>query len=415
MIYVCDAIMGTGKSSSAIRFINDHPERKFIYITPYLDEAARIRKGCPAAHFIEPSNKLKEYNFRKLEHTAALIEAGENITTTHQAFKGYTPATLENIKRHGYTLLIDENVDVLEQYDIHPDDLQLALDGGYVRETNDVFCLGDKPYHGKAMAELFSLLRSRELLKTYNQHEKREVFYWALPPELITSFKDVYVMTYMFEGQSLHHFFEIYNLPYEYIGINRTEDGGYRFGKLPSYIPDYVSHIKEHLIILDNPKLNAVGDDEYSLSINWFKRGGEDVEQLRKNVANYFLNICGDIPADRRLWGSYKGSYHKVKGKGYTNAFLTFNAKATNAFKDKDCLVYVPNIFMNVNEKKFYEAHGIEVDENSYALSIMIQWIWRSAIRDGRTVNLYIPSKRMRTLLLDWMDKISEEVNPHEV
>ena len=411
MIHVCDAVMGTGKTSASIRFINEHPERKFIYITPYLDEAARIRKGCPAAHFVEPSNKLREYNFRKLEHTAALIDSGENITTTHQAFKGYSNKTLQRIKEQGYTLIIDENVDVLEPFTIHPDDLRIAIEAGYVKENNDVYYLGNKKYSGNALSELFMLLKSREILKVYNEREGRELFYWALPPELMTSFVDVFVLTYMFEGQSLHHFFEIYNLDYEYIGIERTDDGGYCFGACPGYVPEYITHIKDKLIILDNPRLNQVGDDYHALSMNWFKRGGDDVEQLRKNVTNYFLNICGDIPADRRLWGSYRGSYNKIKGKGYTNAFLTFNAKATNTYKDKDCLVYVPNIFMNVNEKKFYEAHGIEVDEDAYALSIMIQWIWRSAIRDGRTVNLYIPSKRMRTLLVNWMDDISKEVD----
>ena len=39
MIQVCDAIMGTGKSSAAITYMNEHKEEKFIYITPYLEEA----------------------------------------------------------------------------------------------------------------------------------------------------------------------------------------------------------------------------------------------------------------------------------------------------------------------------------------------------------------------------------------
>ena len=60
---------------------------------------------------------------------------------------------------------------------------------------------------------------------------------------------------------------------------------------------------------------------------------------------------------------------------------------------------------MNVNEKKFYTKHGINVDEDAYALSIMVQWIWRSAIRDGDEIYLYIPSRRMRTLLEKWIDK----------
>ena len=407
MVKVCDAIMGTGKSSAAITYLNEHPDEKFIYITPYLDEANRIKRNCPHMRFAEPSNKLKEYNFKKSAHTAALIKEGRNITTTHQAFKGYTPDVLSDIRRQGYTLIIDENVDVLETFDFHPDDLKMAVDAGYISENGGVYSLSETEYKGKALSDLFVLLRSRELIGLTDKDENT-LFYWALPPELLTSFKEVFVLTYMFTGQSLHHFMEIYNIPYEYIGIERTEDGGYRFGKFPGYTPEYVKHIKDRLHILDRDRINDVGDDYHALSMNWFKRGGAEVDQLRKNISNCYNNIWRDIPANRRLWGTYNGAYTQVKGKGYTNSFLTFNAKATNAFKDRDCLVYIANLFMNVNEKKFYQMHGIEVDEDAYALSIMVQWIWRSAIREGNDVYLYIPSKRMRTLLINWMDEISK-------
>ena len=62
---------------------------------------------------------------------------------------------------------------------------------------------------------------------------------------------------------------------------------------------------------------------------------------------------------------------------------------------------------MNVGEKIFYKSAGIEVDEDAYALSTMIQWIWRSAIRDGHEIYIYVPSKRMRELLLDWVQQVS--------
>ena len=42
-IKVCDAIMSAGKSSAAIAYMNANKERKFIYITPDLEEAARIK------------------------------------------------------------------------------------------------------------------------------------------------------------------------------------------------------------------------------------------------------------------------------------------------------------------------------------------------------------------------------------
>ena len=410
MVRVCDAIMGTGKSSAAITYLNEHSDDKFIYITPYLDEANRIKRYCPRIAFVEPSNKLKQYDFKKSIHTAALIREGRNITTTHQAFKGYTQDTLDCIKEQGYTLIIDENVDVLEMFEFHPDDLQLAVDAGYIVENNGVYSIANKNYNGKALQELFSLLKSRELIRMTDKDENA-LFYWALPPELLTSFKDVFILTYLFNGQSLHHFMEIYNIPYEYIGIERTKSGVYRFSDYPGYTPEYVYRLKDMLHILERDRINDIGDDYHSLSMSWFKRGGSGVEQLKKNVSNCFNNIWRDIPANKRLWGSYNGEFNKIRGKGYTKSFLTFNAKATNAYRDRECLVYIANLFMNVNEKKFYQMHGITVNEDAYALSIMVQWIWRSAIRDGKEVYLYIPSRRMRTLLANWIEITSKGGN----
>ncbi|MBP5462536.1 MAG: hypothetical protein J6Y20_10455 [Lachnospiraceae bacterium] len=405
MVKVCDAIMGTGKSSAAITYLNEHPDDKFIYITPYLAEAKRIHDSCPGLSFVEPSNNLPEYGFKKSAHTAALVKAGRNITTTHQAFKGYTPSLLDDIRAQGYTLIIDENVDVLETFDFHPADLKLAVDAGYITEHNGVYSLANEGYDGKALAEMFRLLRSRELFRVTDKN--KSMFFWALPPDLLTAFKDVFILTYLFSGQSLCYFMKIYNIQYEYMGIEKTPDGAFRFCDYPGYTPEYVANLKNTLHILDNDKLNDVGDDYHALSKSWFERGGGGVEQLKKNVSNCYNNIWRDIPANRRLWGSYNGAYNQVRGKGYSKSFLTFNAKATNAYRNKDCLVYIANLFMNVNEKKFYQMHGIEVDEDAYALSIMVQWIWRSAIRDGAEVYLYIPSRRMRTLLTHWIESTS--------
>lgn len=405
--------MGSGKTSASITYMNEHPNQKYVFITPYLDEATRIKKGCPNLQFIEPSDKLKQYNFRKCEHTAALIKQGRNITTTHQAFKRYTPEMLDDIQRQGYILFIDENVDVLEAFDFNQHDLQLLIDAGYVTEKDGLYTVTKEDYKGEAFRDLFNLLKSRELIRMTDKGNN-SLFYWALPPGLLTSFRNVFILTYLFKGQSLHHFMKMYDIDYKYVGIERTETGGYRFGKYPGYTPEYVTRLGNMLHILDKDKINDIGDDYYALSMNWFQRddgSSDDVNQLKKNVYNCFNNIWRDIPADKRLWGSYNGAYNKIRGKGYTKSFLTFNAKATNAYRDRDCLVYIANLFMNVNEKKFYQMHNIEVDEDIYALSIMVQWIWRSAIRDGNEVYLYIPSRRMRELLINWIETTSKEGN----
>lgn len=403
MIKVCDAIMGTGKSSAAITYLNEHSDQKFIYITPYLEEAARIKEGCPKLHFVEPSNAIKKFNFKKSLHTMALIKEGKNISTTHQAFKGYTSDTLEYIKEQGYTLIIDENVDILEKYDVPPVDINVLVRAGYIEERDGEFAIIDDSYDGRAHADTFHILKSRKLIRLPDESGNASWFYWALPPELITSFKDVFILTYLFEGQSIHHFLKIYNIDYEMIGIDRDENGTFRFGSYPGYVPDYVTRLDKMLHIVDNERLNEIGDGYHALSMSWFKKGSSDVDRLKHNVYNFFNNVHRDSPHNKKLWGVYLSDVTKIRGKGYTNSFLTFNAKATNQYRDRDCLVYIANIFMNVNEKKFYYGHGINVDEDMYALSIMVQWIWRSAIRDGQEVSIYVPSKRMRKLLQNWI------------
>lgn len=410
MVKVCDAIMGTGKSSAAINYMNEHSDKRFIYITPYLDEAQRIRDGCPRLYFVEPSNKIEQFHFKKCEHTADLIKKGRNITTTHQAFKRYTADMLQDITANGYTLLIDENIDILEKYDIDSADLRILVESGYLNSDNGVFHSTGKEYGGCVFRELFRFLEVRDLIQLEGGN-KTQLYYWTLPPELITAFEDVIVMTYLFNGQSLRHMFEMYDIQYEYIGIEKTGDRDYHFGKYPGYTPEYVSGIKDMIHIIDSEKLNAIGDNEHDLSMNWFNKDSSDLDKLKSNIYNCMHNIWKDVPADKKLWGSYISRYDVIKGKGYTKSFLTFNARATNAYKDRRCLVYIANIFMNVSERGFYQKHGVEVDEDLYALSIMVQWIWRSAIRDGQEINIYIPSKRMRTLLIDWMEKVSKEGN----
>ena len=87
-----------------------------------------------------------------------------------------------------------------------------------------------------------------------------------------------------------------------------------------------------------------------------------------------------------------------------------FNARNSDEHKDKDCLAYAVNLFMNENEKKLYNKYNIEVDDDKYALAKMIQWIWRSAIREGKPINIYIPSKRMRDLLIGWINSLTPNI-----
>lgn len=405
MVKVCDAIMGTGKSSAAITYMNEHPEKRFVYITPYLEEATRIVTSCPRLQFFEPQKKT-EFNGSKTLHTLDLVKRGENIATTHQAFRFYPQELLDMVRDRGYTLIIDENVDVLETLEEDPADIQMAIDAGYIEEVRqDVYHLARDVYNGKTHRELFRILRTRDLIRMTGE-KKESFFYWQLPPELITSFDEVFILTYLFEGQSLHHFLEMYDIPYEFIGVQRDESVGFRFSDSSGYVPEYVATLKDMIHVVDDPKLNKIGESEFSLSLNWFNKEGSDINQLKNNLYNFFRHICGTDTAEK-MWSTYKDAKHKIQGKGYTRGFIPFNKKATNEYRDRTAVAYCVNLYMNVGQKIFYENNGVDVNEDAYALSIMVQWIWRSAIRDGNEIWLYVPSKRMRDLLTNWMEEVS--------
>ena len=414
MIYVCDALMGQGKSSAAIRYMNDRPDQKFIYISPYLDESNRIKNGCPELDFVEPS-RLSEYNGSKLEHTLALIKEGRNIATTHQAFKNYTEETLIAIKEHHYTMIIDESLDILETCNIDEGDIKLLLDAGYISFDGTRFALENSDYNGKAFREIFWYLKSRHITQIESPEGGNKLFYWVLSPELLMAFDDVYILTYLFEGQSLHSFMKIYGLEYKNIGVRKTGDAllqEYEFCDDFGNKPDYAYHIRDMIDIVDNEKLNQIGDEETALSKNWFQKNSRTaVRQLKNNINNVFRNIWGDSDAGERMWSTFKSSKEMLKGKGYTNGFGVLNLKSSNRYRDRKYLVYACNIYMNVAEKTFYEKNGISVNDEKYALSIMLQWIWRSAIRDGQKIYIYLPSSRMRRILNNWMDSLTEGGN----
>ena len=79
--------------------------------------------------------------------------------------------------------------------------------------------------------------------------------------------------------------------------------------------------------------------------------------------------------------------------------------RATNDFRQKQDLAYLINVYYNPIIKNFFVDRGGDIDESKYALSELIQWIFRSGIRDGKPINLYIPSSRMRGLLEEWLEK----------
>lgn len=401
--------MGTGKSQSAIAYMNAHPDSKFVYITPFQSEANRIVTNCPALEFVEPLDHKPQFQYTKTGHTRHLLLEGRNVASTHQCFKFYTPDMLETISRQGYTLIIDENVSTIDSFIYHPDDLQIAVRGGLLREEGESYTVTDTEYSGVALSQMMRLFKSRNLFKHKVKGGREAMWFWSLPVDLISAFKDVFILTYMFEGQDLHQYLTMNQLPYQKIGVRRTDDGAWEFAESNFYIPEYVGSLSKHIHICDHDKLNSIGDAESALSMNWFNTRPDQVDKLARNIYNYFRNVMRDFDRGVRLWSTYKNEISKLRQKGFYRSHLPFNHRASNEYRNRKVLVYAVNIYYNVETKRFLKHHGADVNEDQYALSTMLQWIWRSAIRDGEDIYIYIPSSRMRNLLINWIADVEEQ------
>jgi hypothetical protein len=398
-IKVVDSIMGSGKTSAAITKMNEDKDSKYIFITPYLNEVDRVKAQCSIRKFVEPENK----GIGKLENLHYLLGKGYNIASTHALFKSYNEYTKELLKVNQYTLILDEVFNVLEVVEISQSDLKMLFDTGIISVKDDFYIVWhDDDYTGK-----FSYIK--EVAETNNLMLVEDtLLVWNFPIDIFTAFKDIYLLTYMFDAQIQKYYYDLHNVDITYFGTARV-NGKYVFSDIPE-VPPYVSELKNKIHVLDDEKLNIIGDNEYALSSSWYnrekvKRNKPMLKMLKNNLANVFIHKF-KTSSDLNMWTTFKDYQVILGGKGYKKGFVPINARATNEYKNKKNLAYCTNVFFHPYIKKFFISRGVDVLEDKYALSELIQWIWRSAIRDGEDISIYIPSSRMRNLLVEYLDSL---------
>jgi len=170
---------------------------------------------------------------------------------------------------------------------------------------------------------------------------------------------------------------------------------------------------EELMKICSDMKLNLIGNHKRKgakipLSSNWFedKTNAGAVKQLSKNATNFFRH---KVKADKEsiLWTCTKRFIPKLRHRVFhTNrddTWLAQGTRATNNYREKTALALLTNIYPHVSVDRFFRYHGMPIDQDQFALSMMLQWVFRSAIRDDKPIDLYIPSERMRDLLEQWL------------
>lgn len=399
--------MGSGKTSWSIQYINRNPFENILYITPFLDEVTRIIDSTDR-DFKQPINK----GDGKLGSINELLSCQYDIASTHALFKKFDEESRENIKNGHYTLILDEVLNVIEPYNIQKDDVPLLKDSGCITIDEDGFVIWnkDKADYDTKYNEIKMLAESRSLV-CINQ----KLLLWHYPPSIFTLFDKIYILTYLFESSILKNYFDLYDIRYDKESIY-DENGKYYTSDF--YIPDTQKY-SELINVYDGNLNTNIKQKQTGLSSTWFSKkiNSPVIQQIKKNLYNYFANML-KAKSETVMWTTFKDSKMKLRGKGYSKefkaeqlksienayGFLSCNARSTNKYRNCYNLAYCLNVYLHPSVSQFFKQKGIIVDEELYALSEMIQWIWRSRIRDGESINIFIPSIRMRNLLKKWME-----------
>lgn len=408
-INIIDSIMGSGKTSWAIQYMNDTPRyKKFIYITPFLNEVERVLNATER-QFAQPESTK---GGTKLDNLKDLIVKGEDIVSTHALFQRMDNELIELIEMQGYTLILDEVMNVIDQVKISKDDLQLLLtaktktgvpvitidDRGFVHWN-------DKDYVDGNFEHIRNLANANNLMIYDNI-----AMYWLFPVIAFKGFEEVFVLTYMFNGQIQRYYYDLFKLDYTFHSVANNN----RKYQLVDYIPlhnEDRKHLKELINIYyskstDRTDLNKIGEKTSAFSKTQLNRLNSNPIQrklLRDNGFNYYYNKL-KVPSNEVMWTTFLAFEKNLCPKNLKKQFVEVTARATNDYANKSTCIYFANRYMNPITKKFFTSKGVKVDEDLFALSELLQWVFRSRIRKGEPINIYIPSKRMRTLLEHYLN-----------
>ena len=418
-ITVCDSIMGSFKTTWAIQMMNTHKDCNYLYITPYLTEVDRIKENTET-NFFDPENR----GTGKLQSLNKLLSYGNNIVSTHSLFKRITDETKDLIKKGKYILIMDEAMDVVDKYaDLKKGDIKFLLKENLISidpDTGYISWNEKKEYHDYKYEEVMLLCKNKCLVRVNST-----TTLWHFQPEVFNLFNEVYVLTYMFKGSIMKSYFDYHKITFNMKQVKNIN--GRLF--LENYCPEEENRekYKELINICVDNKLNTIGEKTNALSKSWLKKAGQiGYKRVKDNIYNYFTNkIEPPAKADTIMWTCFKNDESKLQGRGYTRAipksdmplnpsredkqkakcFVPLNCRGTNIYANRYNLAYTINRYHLPYIKKYFSYKGIAFDEDAFSLSELLQWIWRSRIRNNQPINIYIPSSRMRDLLMDWMEK----------
>ncbi|MBB3544113.1 hypothetical protein [Rhizobium sp. BK399] len=396
-VQIIDRPCGTGKTTEILGSFKQG--ERYLVVVPLLSEVERVILRA-VVNFVQPTPGGE--NDTKSEHLITLLREGVNVVTTHKLFTEIASAASLGLL-DDYHIIIDEVLDVVKgvvgksarSFD------QFYIDDGYATEDDDGLITPTVKWdeHYREVSDtldprLYNLAKSQTLYRVDGSF-----FLRALPAPLLQSGRSFTVYTYMAEGSLMLAYLRKIGIDFHH---ERSAD------------EDTFRNNARRLI--DVRTIPAIEGQPLSYSGQTRSKGrtrrNESISIALKNTKQRSLKgvDMNDviITCAKENWfksgTSNKAAAFACGSRMVDANWLPNTTRGTNDFAHASVCIYLYDQYINPFIRRWLGMENAAEADDRYALAELIQWVYRSRVRRGEPITLYLPSKRMRRLLHDWLE-----------
>ena len=358
-------------------------------VAGFIDATAELRFVLPAEGAVYNGARCAT----KRAHLAHLLADGRNIAIKSGLFNYFDGALLKAAWYNGYTLLSPGDAivwaDKIGAYS--NENLEEAIRRKQlIAVAQDTFLLS--PAHKDAYVldklGIPAHTHNGRLLTrlTANGHT---ALYWTPQLYLVYAFRRAHVVHPMPSASALMAYLRVFGVP---CGV---EEGDREQNR----------RLASLLRVVFEDRFNKRGEDDAAYSPRWYahRQALEDVFRDMRNVLLYT-----EAGGEKRDLVAYTMPNETLRTVDESNIRPVFRGRG---FPAADCggyasarvLCYCANPRFPAACAGYFRKNETGFDQDAYALTHMLRWISRSAVRNGDPVTVYVPSKRMRGLLGGWI------------
>jgi len=384
--------------------MKENQDKRWLFVSPYLSEAGdgrtkgRVQLELPELNFKSPSAAPN-----KTESFKRLASAGHNIAITHSLFHSFSVEIAELLEQNEYHLVVDETLDLISIYDdIEKQDVVCLIKANMIiRQPTGLLSWNHTEYpnyEGRDTA--IKDMCDTQALWLHGEN----VLIQRVPPSIIKACKSCTILTYMFEGSLMKSWFELNDLEYSYFYPDTLKSEA----EIKAIIKEKL-HIIKPTKYVNDLQFNDQGlPTPNTFSANWYKlTATEDI--FKRMKASMVSQLQETMGKGKTFWTTFKKYKSKLEGKGYTRAvkgvepFVPKNMRASNEYAEFVNCLYTVNVYPDMTLVQHLSQFGITVDKEAYALSEMIQFMFRGSIRKHNDMYILVLSNRMRGLLENYL------------